>query len=106
LEKGSQIKVHKSRQTVLKIWDLGRDSFSTIYHLFKIFSFKKILNTTYKMISWRARHLNRKSRSCKAVKFKRLYAKSSSQNNKTTPMLLKMFQTTRFYEGATKVRHE
>jgi len=61
----------------------------------------------YNMISWRAEHLNGKCRSCEAVKFKRLYAKSSSQNNKTTPMLLKMFQTTtRLYEGATKVPHE
>ena len=58
----------------------------------------------YNMISWRAGHLNGKSCSCEAVKFKRLYAKSSSQNNKTIPMLLKWFQTTtRFHEGATKV---
>jgi hypothetical protein len=70
------------------------DSFSTIYLLLKLFSFKNILNTMYNMISWRAGHLNGKSCSREAVKFKRLYAKSSSRNNKTTPMLLKMFQTT------------
>jgi hypothetical protein len=91
-----------------KFWGLGQiDSFSTIYLLFKLFSFKKILKTIYNLISWRAGHLNGKSRSCEAVKCKRLCVKSSSQNNKTTPMLLKMFQTTtRFYEGATKVPHE
>jgi hypothetical protein len=61
----------------------------------------------YNMISWRAGHLNGKSHSCEVVKFKRLYAKSSSQNNKTTSMLLKLFQTTtRFHEGANKVPHE
>jgi len=76
------------------------DSFSTIYLLFKIFGFKKILNTMYNMISWRAGHLNGKSHSCEVVKFKMLYAKSSSQNNKTIPILLKLLQTTTgFDEG-------